>query len=433
MDNRKDIEIQWVKEFLIPKLIENGSLKGKPTKDEFSIKEISLKFIDSAEAFMLTNCFKIHLTYNCKNEAFSEDMVVKKTPKVSKEDYDAINFKTLFGNEILAYTKILPELGSPTASLTLWDNYPKYYYSHLKDDEACIVLGDFVVDGWCMSKKQVDLSVEHLLLAAKHIGKFHGICYDLKHNNPEFFKSIIKLLGESRYAKEPPPEWDLILRTAGQRSINSARKYYGNMIPENFLKKLNQDLSNIFEQGKERLRPIEPEAILCHGDYLRNNVAFQYKNTKDKDLPTAAMMFDFQTLRYSSPMCDLTTFISLSSGKDTRQKNFERIFKSYCDSLKDTYESRTSNKIPDYLSYNSMLEEYVRYLPYSLGIASSFLATLYEPHALESTEEFLNQAKNEEQIIKDTTTRGGETVDKELAALVYELYDFSQKLHVDIF
>jgi len=293
-------------------------------------------------------------------------------------------------------------------------------------------LGDFAIEGWCMTKKQCDLSIEHLLLAAKYIGKFHGICYDLKHNNPEFFNSIIQSLGESRYAKEPPPEWDLILKVSGERSINSAKKYYGDQIPEKFLTKLSEDLKDIFHQGKNMLKPFEPQAILCHGDYLRNNVAFKYNNSKDKDMPTDIMMFDYQTLRYASPMCDLTTFLSLSSGKDTRLKNFERIFKSYCDELKTTYEDRTSNKIPDYLSYQSLLEEYVLYLPYSLGIASSFLASLYEPTIMESTEDFLNRQRTREEVIKDVNSRGGEIVDKELASLIYELYDFSQKLNIDV-
>jgi len=431
MDNKTELEIKWVKEFLIPELILNGSLKGKPTVEEFNLEDISIKFIETAEAFMLTNCFKVHLTYKINNEKYSENLVVKKTPKISKENYDAINFETLFENEIIGYTKLLPELSALRPSTTRHE-YPKYYYSYLKENEACIVLGDFAIEGWCMTKQKYDLSIEHLLLGAKYIGKFHGICYDLKHNNPQFFNSIIQSFGESRYAKQPPPEYDLILKASGQRSINSVKRYYGDLIPEKFLKKLNTNLKDIFNHGKQILRPSEPQAILCHGDYLRNNVAFKYNNSKDKDMPTDIMMFDYQTLRYASPMCDLTTFISLSSSKETRSKHFERIFKSYCDELKSTYEDRTSNKIPDYLSYDSLLEEYVLYLPYSLGIASSFLASLYEPIEEQYSEDFLNRECTPESILEDVYTRGGELLDKELASLIYELYDFSQKLNIDI-
>lgn len=41
------------------------------------------------------------------------------------------------------------------------------------------------------------------------------------------------------------------------------------------------------------------------------------------------MMFDFQTLRYSSPMVDLVTFMANSTGTDVRSTHFSFIFKTY--------------------------------------------------------------------------------------------------------
>lgn len=45
--------------------------------------------------------------------------------------------------------------------------------------------------------------------------------------------------------------------------------------------------------------------------------------------PVKAMMFDFQTLRYSSPMVDLATFLANSTGTDVRSTHFSFIFKTY--------------------------------------------------------------------------------------------------------
>lgn len=41
------------------------------------------------------------------------------------------------------------------------------------------------------------------------------------------------------------------------------------------------------------------------------------------------MMFDFQTLRYSSPMIDLAVFLANSTGTDVRSTHFSFIFKTY--------------------------------------------------------------------------------------------------------
>ena len=45
------------------------------------------------------------------------------------------------------------------------------------------------------------------------------------------------------------------------------------------------------------------------------------------------MMFDFQTMCYTSPMMDLVTFICNSTGRDVRRPHFEEIFRSYHEDL----------------------------------------------------------------------------------------------------
>lgn len=45
--------------------------------------------------------------------------------------------------------------------------------------------------------------------------------------------------------------------------------------------------------------------------------------------PIKAMMFDFQTLRYASPMIDLAVFLANSTGTDVRSTHFSFILKTY--------------------------------------------------------------------------------------------------------
>ena len=71
---------------------------------------------------------------------------------------------------------------------------------------------------------------------------------------------------------------------------------------------------------------------------------------QDVEVPTAALMFDYQTLRYSSPMVDLTTFMANSTGVDVRSKHFKDIFAAYYNELIRNYcvKAGTSiNELPE--------------------------------------------------------------------------------------
>lgn len=68
-----------------------------------------------------------------------------------------------------------------------------------------------------------------------------------------------------------------------------------------------------------------------------------------------AMMFDFQTLRYSSPMIDLATFLANSTGTDVRSSHFSFIFKTYHEEVIKTLMFATKkfrHEIPDMFRYD---------------------------------------------------------------------------------
>lgn len=141
------------------------------------------------------------------------------------------------------------------------------------------------------------------------------------------------------------------------------------------------------------------------------------------------MMFDLQTLRYSSPMIDLCQFMANSTGKDVRPMNFEHIFKTYHNALLESYESKLesiSEPLPQFLSSDSLLREYAKYLLTGIVVAAFFLVDLHCPE--EKT--FFEQS--DEELTRKTSTFGGKVVDDELAALVNDLYNFSVRFNLDI-
>lgn len=66
------------------------------------------------------------------------------------------------------------------------------------------------------------------------------------------------------------------------------------------------------------------------------------------------MMFDFQTLRYASPMADLALFMAISTGTDVRSTHFSFIFKTYHEELIKTLmaiEGKLRSEIPEIYRY----------------------------------------------------------------------------------
>lgn len=64
------------------------------------------------------------------------------------------------------------------------------------------------------------------------------------------------------------------------------------------------------------------------------------------------MMFDFQTLRYASPMVDFATFIANSTGVDVRSQHFNLMFDTYYDSLISNFckgADLNKDNVPDFL------------------------------------------------------------------------------------
>ncbi|KAH8285125.1 hypothetical protein KR054_005338 [Drosophila jambulina] len=434
-------ETHWLRSTILPKILKSGRLVDNYSDekaDTFLVGDIEIDVIGPAEAFMLTMCYRTTINFEYDGEKLRRKMVVKKTPKVPPEMYDAIQFGPLFSNEINFYTKILPEI-QKVADGTFAS--PKYYYSELNEHSAVAILEDFAERGWRVTKDRVGLSLEHAMIAVEYLGQFHGFTYAIKHKNPEQFAQLTSELKESRYATdEIHHDWGLTLKTSIKRAAKAVATYQP-QVDEEFVKKLCFLISDYKSYGRQRVAPREPLATLCHGDYVRNNVAYKYRdqpeellstNNNPPEEPLEIMMFDYQTLRVSSPMIDLAVFLAVSLYADVRYKNFDAIFERYCFSLYGSYTKHTKDStVPEFMSHAELLKEYVRFLPYSLAITASFLMTLVEPNDMSPEEMFALQFTDEE-IIERAMSRGGELVDREVAHQIKEMLELSQRCGVSI-
>lgn len=76
-----------------------------------------------------------------------------------------------------------------------------------------------------------------------------------------------------------------------------------------------------------------------------------------------------------------------------------------------------------------MLKEYVRYLPYGLTIAGSFLYLIHEPIDNLYDDHFKMSLDD---VLKDAYSRGGKIIDFELCALVVDIFKLHQQLNMTL-
>lgn len=95
--------------------------------------------------------------------------------------------------------------------------------------------------------------------------------------------------------------------------------------------------------------------------------------------PTDVLMYDFQTIRYSSPMIDVIILLLVSASHDLRGKHFNELFKLYYDTMIESYCAKSGPVVPDFMTFDAFLLELYKMFPYGLMISSSFLPVLVEP------------------------------------------------------
>lgn len=163
-------------------------------------------------------------------------------------------------------------------------------------------------------------------------------------------------------------EWNTKQKTTLKRAGRSVAKYQP-QLDEKLVKKFQHLTYSYKEYGKQRVAPQEPFATICHGDYLRNNVAYRYGTDNNSGTPLEIMMFDYQTVRLSSPMIDLSIFLALSLFEDVRYQHFDSLFDDYCNALTDSYKQHSSEPLPQYLKYvHESIREYL-IIPLSLSLS----------------------------------------------------------------
>lgn len=123
---------------------------------------------------------------------------------------------------------------------------------------------------------QKDITIDHVLLVMKTLGKFHAVSIALKDQEPEKFSEIVDNLEEIFFVRGGPMS----------AHVNQAETMAINCITDDNDVDLLEAILRLYETNQydqlvdlANSNAAEPYAVVLHGDLWSNNTMFRYDET----------------------------------------------------------------------------------------------------------------------------------------------------------
>ncbi|GFG31624.1 hypothetical protein Cfor_03201 [Coptotermes formosanus] len=338
----------WVEHKLVPTMIAHGS------------------FGNSGQQRVETT--KCKVTY--KETVSPEDPLYRKF----------MHTDAVFHNEALIYTEVIPfveEFLKKRQDILLGELFAKCYYA--ESGAACagrsdiVVLEDMEQRGFTLSVERLFLDYEHCAVALRQLARFHAIFYGLKKAETSRFHAMVSKIKAQNFGGASPEYLNYFFKTVSYRAVKYLEGWQE--MDQLTLDKLKVPLENAIQLFVDLLAPREPLAVLCHGDFCRNNILFGYVSGK----PCDAILFDFQAVKYASPAIDLSFFMYLNTSSELRSQHWDDLFGKYHATLIGTLAHilgcSVEELLPDY-GLEAFQKEFVDHGFYGYMICSFFLSQM---------------------------------------------------------
>lgn len=197
-----------------------------------------------------------------------------KTPPENEIRREILCSITVFARELYIYTKLLPTFVNFQREKGLTDeesflSFPKVYASVMDEEknQFAIIMEDLRPRNFQMWPRTKPVPLDHLQLFMRELGKFHGISFALKDQQPQVLNEF-KKLGEllMMMIKKSFPQFM-------DQSLSRTIDALNNQKQKDFVVKLKADYLDVLA---ECLNGDDKFHVVSHGDSNINNVLFQY-------------------------------------------------------------------------------------------------------------------------------------------------------------
>ena len=307
---------------LLPAIVATGSLGAK----KFNIVKLSLSSEEKGDDHFTSSTEFVSLVIQFPGQIPENHDMVVKLPPDDEFFRKYISTEQLFYNEVVMYTEVIPAMENflrtrSKVSLKDYNLFPKCYYAKWENGKGFVALEDMRHSGFQVCRERVVLDYDHCVVLLRDLGRFHAISFGMKELDPDSLFRLAKKFKETMFGDD-----DFYKITLSRTVEYLDRK---NELDKETRERFKERVKDPFNLMKDLVIPKEPLAVLCHGDFCRNNVMFRYENGK----PCQTKFFDFQTPRYGSPAIDLTFLCFLNTTSDFRGKYWDQMLEVYHNSL----------------------------------------------------------------------------------------------------
>jgi hypothetical protein len=310
-----------------------------------------------------------------------------------------INSADQFFNESKMYSEIVPllletcaapsredvEIEVPPSNLSAACHlFPKCYYVSSDPEGGMVVLEDLRRLGYKIGGDQVMLlDYEHIALALEGLARFHAMSYAMKKKDVRSFEqNVVTQIRDARnFMKKPdtvdPTDADYA-KALRDTAVLLLRKFEQKKLKEDGIDtekvgRVIKRIENCSYLMIELLSPDEPLAVLCHGDFNRNNMLFRYDSN---NRPSEVKFFDFQNPYHASPAIDLSFFLFVNASPHLWTSSWDEMISIYHDTLLGAlseFLNCPQEALQPEFSLEAFKHQFSKYCLYGFMVATSFI------------------------------------------------------------
>lgn len=157
------------------------------------------------------------------------------------------------------------------------DGFHEYTQCYKCLDEEpfeCLFLQDISEKGFEMINKD-ELTVEHILLVMKALGKLHAVSFAIKDQEPDKFSELVNGLHENIFRHGYNMNWQETYNNSAMVIINAINDEKDTHLLEAVLRLYETNQFDILINCTDATEA-EPYSVVIHGDMWSNNTMFKF-------------------------------------------------------------------------------------------------------------------------------------------------------------